>query len=57
MRVRADVEGEHALARRAAHRVDRGMGGEGLRRRTQCGLKARPVVRKHRPVPLVGGRR
>jgi len=58
VRVRADVEGDEPLARQcAAHRVDRGMRRERLRRGTQCGVKAAPMLREHRRVPLVGGRR
>ena len=56
--VRADVEGEQPRARQgAAHRVDRGMRREGLRRGTQRRLEAAAVLGQQCRAPQVGGGR
>jgi hypothetical protein len=50
--VRADIEGEHSLARQsAADRVDRGVRREGFGSGTQRGVKAPAVLRQHRSTP------
>ena len=57
--VRADVERQQALARqRAAHRVDRGMGGEGVGGWPQRGVESAAVLGQRivRPALLLAGR-